>query len=215
MSTLSEDETEPREVKSSGPQPAQDLSGTERSFLRLSFWQTVLSVVGVFNAVLALYASLTESEAVRRQTAAAVWPFVQISVADFDTEESAGFTLSFTNAGVGPALMRSVRIVIDGKPMRDWAQVVAHLGGTLNDQVGRTSISDRVLSPDRTVDLISVSDPALARQFQAVIANRENSIAYCYCSIFDDCWLADSRQQALQPESVEACPDFGEASFRN
>ncbi|MDD3762965.1 MAG: hypothetical protein PHP86_06730, partial [Nevskiales bacterium] len=70
-------------------------------------------------------------------------------------------------------------------------------------------------SPDRKVDLISVSDPALARQFQAVIANRENSIAYCYCSIFDDCWLADSRQQALQPESVEACPDFGEASFRN
>ena len=35
------------------------MSSTERIFVRLSFWQTVLSVVGVFIAVVALYAALT------------------------------------------------------------------------------------------------------------------------------------------------------------
>lgn len=215
MNTASEDETEVAEAGSSRTNPGQGLSSTERIFVRLSFWQTVLSVVGVIIAVLALYAALTESEATRRQTSAAVWPFVQITVADFDSGEEAGFTLSFTNVGVGPALVRSVRVVIDGEPMRDWAHVVAHLGGTIDDRVGRNSISERVLSPDRKVDLISVTDPALARQFQAVIGNPENSISYCYCSIFDDCWLADSRTQALDPEPVEACPNFGEATFQN
>lgn len=215
MNTSSDDETELQEAAASRTTPPPGLSRTERIFVRLSFWQTVLSVVGVFIAVLALYAALTESAAVRQQTSAAVWPFVQISVADFDSGEDAGFTLSFTNSGVGPALVRSLRVVVDGEPMRDWAHVVGHLGGTLDDQVGRNSISHRVLSPAERVDLISVTDPALARRFQAVIGNPENSISYCYCSIFDDCWLADSRHQPLTPKSVDACPDFGEATFRN
>jgi len=191
------------------------LSRAERIFVRLTFWQTVLSLAGVFIAIVALYAALTESEAVRQQTAATVWPFVQISIADFDSGESAGFTMSFTNAGVGPARVRAVRLIIDGESMRDWTHVVTHLGGTLNDNVGRSFVSDRVLSPDEKVDMIAVTDPDLARRFQAAIANRNNSISYCYCSIFDECWLADSRRDVLNPESVEACPDYGDATFQN
>ena len=54
--------------------PKGDIStGTERAFVRLTFWQTVLSLVGVFIAVIALYAALAESDAARKQIAAAVW----------------------------------------------------------------------------------------------------------------------------------------------
>lgn len=211
---MSEDETGTREERPPSTRAVSIPSGSERVFERLSLWQTILSVVGVFIAVVALYAALTESEAVRRQTSAAVWPFVQVSIADYDLGETAGFTLSLINAGVGPAKVRAVRIILDGEPMRDWATAVAHLGGTLDDQVARSSVSGRVLSPDEKLDLISVTDPALARQFQAATANPENSISYCYCSIFDDCWLADSRMDALDPEPVEDCPDFGDATFQ-
>jgi hypothetical protein len=37
------------------------VSPTERLFVRLSPWQTILSVVGVFIAEIALYAALVES----------------------------------------------------------------------------------------------------------------------------------------------------------
>lgn len=119
-------------------------------------------------------------------------PFVQFSIDDYDSEDTAGFTMSFTNADVGPARMNAVRLIIDGRPMRDWLHVVTQLGGKITDQVGRDFISDRVLSPDETVALISTTDPDLARQFQAAIADPENSRAYCFCSIFNECWLADT-----------------------
>ena len=212
---MSEDGAKAQENRPSSTNAAPILSGAERIFVRLSLWQTVLSVVGVFIAVVALYAALTESEAVRQQTSAAVWPFVQVSTTDYDSGETAGFTLSLTNAGVGPAKVRAVRVVIDGEPMRDWAAVVEHLGGTLDDQVGRSSVSGRVLSPDEKLDLLSVTDPALARRFQATTANPESSISYCYCSVFDECWVADSRRDALDPVSVEDCPDFGDATFQD
>ena len=105
------------------------LAQTERMFLRLTFWQTVLSVAGVIIAVVALYAALTESAAVREQTAAAVWPYVQLSTADSDTGEMAHFAISFTNTGVGPARMRSVRALIEGEPVTDWTAAIERLDG--------------------------------------------------------------------------------------
>ena len=191
------------------------LAKTERMFLRLTLWQTVLSVAGVFIAVVALYAALTESAAVRQQTAAAVWPFLQFGTEDSHWGESAEFTMSFTNTGVGPARMRTVRLVIDGHSVRDWAQAVTQLGGQLTDHVSRNFISGRVLSPNERIVAFSTTDPDLARQFQATVANPDNFITFCYCSIFDECWLSDSRQDLQNPEAVRECPDFGDDAFRN
>jgi len=212
---LSEETTETQEEPALDAHSESVLAQTERIFLRLTFWQTVLSVAGVFIAVVALYAALIESAAVRQQTAAAVWPFVQFSTEDSDSGESAEFTIYFSNTGVGPARMRTMQLVFDGEPIRDWEHAVTQLGGQLTDHVSRNFVSNRVLSPDEKVVSFSTTDPNLARQFRATVANPANFIAFCYCSIFDECWLADSRKDLQNPEAVEDCPDFGDAAFRN
>ena len=209
---------EPAETRDDPPQEADSmpkLSGVERVFVRLTLWQTVLSVAGVFIAIVALYAALTESAAVRQQTAATVWPFVQLLIEDYDTKANAGFTVSLSNAGVGPARMRALRLIVDGVPMRDWEHAVTLLDGKTTAPVSRNFISDRVISPDETVVMLSTTDPDLARRFQASVANENISITYCYCSIFDECWLADSQEDIQNPEPVDECPDFGDAAFRN
>ena len=151
----------------------------------------------------------------RQQPAAAVWPFVQLSIEDSDAGDAADFTLSFTNAGVGPAKMRTLRLVVDGKPVRDWADAVNRFGGQLNDNVNRNFITSRVLSPDERVDSFHTNELELARNFQAAMRNPENCITFCYRSIFDECWVADSRRDLQNPETVDVCPDFGETAFRN
>lgn len=212
---MSEDAPEKHEEQPQNTDSNPALGQTERLFLRLTFWQTLLSVAGVFIAVVALYAALSESSAVRQQTAAAVWPFVQLSIEDSDSGDAAEFTLSFSNAGVGPAKMRTMQLMIDGEPMRDWEHAVSHLGGQLDNNLNRNFITSRVLSPDEKVDSIHTNDAALARKFQTAMSNPGNHISFCYCSIFDECWLADSRKDLQDPELVDECPDFGEDSFRN
>jgi hypothetical protein len=212
---LSKDATEKHDEPEENGGTKSAIAHTERLFLRLTFWQTLLSVAGVFIAVVALYAALSESSAVRQQTAAAVWPFVQLSIEDSDSGDSADFTLSFTNAGVGPAKIRTMQLIIDGQPIRDWADAVSRLDGQLADNVNRNFITSRVLSPDQKVDAFHTNDPPLARRFQEVLGDPENYIIFCYCSIFDECWVADSRKGLQDPESAPQCPDFGEAAFRN
>lgn len=187
----------------------------EHHIIRLTFWQTILSVVGVVIAVLALYAALTESAAVRQQTAAAVWPFVQLMVENYDTGDSAGFSLAFTNAGVGPARMQDVRVSIDGNVTRNWSEVVASVDGDTGAAVNRNFISDRVLRPEETVVIFGTEDADLARKLIGTVSTPRAALTFCYCSIFDECWLADSRKDLQAPEIVEACPDFGSDTYLN
>ena len=196
-------------------EPTHSLLRAEQHIIRLTFWQTILSVVGVVIAVLALYAALTESAAVRQQTAAAVWPFVQLMVENYDTGEEAGFSFAFTNAGVGPAKMQDVRVTVDGRVARDWRELVESVEGNIDAPVNRNFISDRVLRPDETVAVFGTTDADLARKMVGAISKPRSTLEYCYCSIFDECWLADSRKATQPPEAVEACPDFGDETYRN
>ena len=196
--------------------PRGDIStGTERAFVRLTFWQTVLSLVGVFIAVIALYAALAESDAARKQIAAAVWPFVQLTVHDHLSEGRAEFRISLTNAGVGPARMRAMRVLLQGKPLRDWHHAMELVGETGTHRLGQSFVSRRVLIPGETINMVETTDRVLVEKFLGTLAQPGNSITYCYCSIFDACWLLDSEKDLQSPEPVEQCPEFGEEAFAN
>jgi hypothetical protein len=197
------------------PPSAPEVSGSERAFVRLTFWQTVLSLVGVFIAVVALYAALAESDAARKQTAAAVWPFVQLTISDHLSESRAEFGISLTNAGVGPARMRSMRVLLRGEPLRDWHHALELIGETGTHRLGQSFVSRRVLIPGETIDMVSTMDRVLVEKFLAVLAQPDNSITYCYCSIFDACWVVDSEKDLQSPDPVEQCPEFGDEAFRN
>lgn len=209
---MSEEKITTTEIQSA---EAQSLIRAERNIVRLTFWQTILSVVGIVIAVLALYAALNESAAVRQQTAAAVWPFVQLLVEDYDTGEAAGFSFAFTNVGVGPAKMKDVRVVIDGNVVRNWSELVASVDGDEGAAVNRDFISDRVLRPEETVSVFSTTDVELARKLFGIIKKPRSQLSFCYCSIFDECWLADSSEDLQAPKPVEVCPDFGDETYLN
>lgn len=199
------DETEP---------PSEpEFSGSERAFVRLTFWQTVLSLVGVFIAIVALYAALTESEATRKQTAAAVWPFVQLTISDHLSADGAEFRISLTNAGVGPARMRAMRVLFEGIPLHDWHHALELVGEEGTHRLGQTYVSRRVLIPGETIDMVSTMDRVLVGKFLESLARPGNSISYCYCSIFDECWVIDSDKDLQTPDPVEECPDFGDEAF--
>jgi archaellum component FlaF (FlaF/FlaG flagellin family) len=197
------------------PASKTEFSGSERAFVRLTFWQTVLSLVGVFIAIVALYAALTESEATRNQTAAAVWPFVQLTVTDHLSADAAEFRISLTNAGVGPARMRSMRVLFEGRPLHDWHHALELIGEEGTHRLGQSYVSRRVLIPGETIDMVSTMDRVLVGKFLESLARPGNSIAYCYCSIFDACWVIDSEKDLQTPDPVDACPDFGDEAFGN
>lgn len=189
------------------------LARTEHRMVRLTAWQTLLSVAGAVIAVLALFATLRESEEVRRQTAAAVWPYVQLQVNDFDRGDEAGLSLAVTNTGVGPAKVRTLRIELDGQAVAGWPEALAALGLPADSAYSQAFLAPRVLAPGETVVIFDSLDPALARALRDAIGRPGTGLALCYCSIFEECWRLDSRLGPADPQPVPACP-AGPGDFR-
>ncbi|GAA4814230.1 hypothetical protein GCM10011365_04060 [Marinicella pacifica] len=189
----------------------------ENRFLKLASIQTILSVAAVFTGAIALYAALTESHAVRKQTAASVWPYVQTVINDTNTSESAYIKISLNNVGVGPAKMQGVLLHYKGEFMRDWDSFVRQLddNAELGVTYGKSDVNDRVLAPEESLVIFQTSERKLVQRLQDTIYQGELGLSYCYCSIFDDCWLKPlpDSEGTQKIESIDQCPDNADDNF--
>lgn len=191
------------------------LSKVDQIFLRISVLNTILAVAGVFTGAIALYAAITEADAVRRQSAATVWPFVQFELSNYIDDEGPYFAVILKNAGVGPAKISTLRFIVNGEARKNWQEVVEVLVPDTDISFGNSYARNRVLRPGEELILIQSTDALLYEPFLAAANDSKNSLAYCYCSIFDECWLVDSRNNLQQPRQVESCPKFGDEEFQN
>ena len=218
---MNQSPTEQNTESPSDSQPtAGAIAGIEKTFLRLTFWQTILSVAGVFTGAVALYAALNESQAVREQTAASVWPYVQLIISDTSDDDSASFAFSLNNVGVGPARMQGAVVTLNGRAMPDWQSVTDALlpgGARLGIDYGKSSVTQRVLAPGESLVAFQTQDRELALGIQAAAFSGALSLTYCYCSIFDKCWVKSSESEGSgQPnEAVAQCPTLGAESFKD
>jgi hypothetical protein len=186
----------------------------ERLFLRLTLLQTVLAAAGLFTAAVALYAALVESEAVRRQSAAIVWPYVQVILETNTTEGAEQFEVRLSNAGVGPARMGQVRLTFGGDVRRDWPSVLAAVDSADAD-FAWSFVTGRVLKPGEEVRLFATSDPVAASRLFSALQDETNAFRVCYCSIYDECWVREAADPRAAPQDVTACPDYADAAFLN
>src|SRR6185312_16604312 len=79
---------------------------------------------------------------------AEVWPRLEIST--WSTDSTVHVDLN--NTGLGPGLVKSIEVDVDGRPRRSWDDVLAVLFGHVPPPHSTGSVSDHALRPgDRTV----------------------------------------------------------------
>lgn len=210
----------PTRPKGDSPtQPDSDvLTRSERVFVRIALLQTLLAVIGIVTGSIALYAGLTEADAARKQQEAAVWPLLQMSINDYDIEsKEMVFRIVARNAGIGPARISGFRVSVGGKPQSDWNETFTTLAGS-HEGVLRSYFSGRVISPGEDVELV-LARGAIARATleKAYAGPSRLEWEVCYCSVFEKCWISKSEGQSWLKAAtlVEACPDYGNAQFRD
>ena len=196
-------------------EPDRPLSRYERAFLRLSAWQTVLAIAGLFTGAVALYATLSEAGQSRQEAKAAVWPYVQTTVlTDLAEDGRPRLTIQFANSGVGPAKVRALRVRLAGQTVRTWEEAMA-VAGMPGAPFARNSIARRVIRAGEAVALVSVFGEERVLALGAAASAPDTDVEYCYCSIYDDCWVVRVGPVILDPKPVEACPLYGSESFED
>ena len=195
--------------------PAQDggpeMTRAERIFVRLSILQTIIAVAGIFTGAVALYAALSEADAVRKQQAAIVLPEIVVAQSQVIDQDEGFFAWNVFNWGIGPGRVREVRLTYQGEPVTNWNEFLTAV--ELPDVAYQQSqIAGRTIPPGTDSELIfRTRDRDAAIKLRSV--SPDVGIELCYCSVFDECWMMP-QIFTEGPRSVITCHDFGDDAFR-
>ncbi|MCB2112012.1 MAG: hypothetical protein KDD85_00525 [Parvularculaceae bacterium] len=193
---------------------AEKLSRAERIALRVSVIQTVIAVTGFFIGVIALYAALNEADAVRKQLQASVWPHLRVTDINHGVPGEEKFDIIVSNRGIGPAVVKSVAVTVDGEEKVDWFEVVQTVAGKERFGLSNINIGGAVIAPTEDIVMVSLDSKfatsEITRAFRDLTRSGRANLRICYCSVFDDCWTHD----ALSGETIEtkSCPAHNPAS---
>lgn len=182
-----------------------------------------LSVAGC--ALLVSFCSLGlavhHGKTMERLVTANSMPFLQItsSSGEYASDGSVRQVLSFDlrNSGVGPARVEWLTRTLDDKPIDDWDAMMKALrdeaisSGSVDSaiSIGRKSTSDVPTFLGGAGSLQSMrwqrtdENAPLWDFVNKVRSGNRLRLQACYCSIFDECWIADS--QIFKPKRVDRC----------
>jgi len=146
-----------------------------------------------------------QTRLMQSQSRASVWPYLSIGYSINDIGEKRGCTWEIDNDGVGPARIESVTLSLDGKVLRDWQEVFHALFGDAQVPATYSQIYGKVLPPNTnrqtTIEALHLTDMEQAKAFFR--AQDRFDMTICYCSVYDDCWIA--RRQQAEVQTVATC----------
>lgn len=172
------------------------MDDTERK-IRLD---TIIAVSALLVSTLAALSSIATAIIMTRQTqviaqqfSSTVWPYVAVR-GDLSNNHA---VFKATNDGLGPAVLRAIVVRVDGKPQRRFSDAFFRLLSGVhvprNAAHGSLQFSGttpgQVLRPGESVALMDLQNTVVAPIVEQKI--RRISIRLCYCSLLDECWIAE------------------------
>jgi len=178
-------------------------------------WDALAAIIAALIGLLALCVSGYTAYIQRQQVRAQVWPYLISGNNDLTQSLTVG------NKGVGPAVVHSVQVRIDGKPQTDWNHLMAALGLPPHHFIQET-VNHDVLSPGEEMQAIRFPDKDLWERFHAAALDRM-AMDICFCSTLGECWISENRnligsssmplQVKMKP--VDRCPRLQPAEVFN
>lgn len=102
----------------------------------------IASLVGLLALIVAGYTAYIQRQQVRAQ----VWPHLDMGASTFPP------SIVVKNQGVGPAIVRSVEVLVNGKPQPDWAHVFTAVGMHGDIDTQGPPMGGYVLTPGQIAD---------------------------------------------------------------
>jgi len=173
-------------------------------------------------SIASLFVAVHQSVVMERTLAASVWPVMEFQHGNYDSfENRQSITLDFANNGLGPAQVRYMHLLEDGEPVDslhgflaaccapeelDVAERLDHIARLFQENrlfLVTDVIGGRVFAPQQTVTFARLNypeDPEARLVWEALDSIRfQLDVQLCYCSVFDECWLASFPQQTREP----------------
>lgn len=200
--------TEPRPAPPSGADaPRSDPPAADPPFLGGRGFDLLMGLGVLLISAISLWVAVSANRTQEKMLAASVWPSLQFGTSNTSTEGEPQIAFDLLNRGIGPARIRWAELSHDGRPVHDLRELLAACCGHEGKTPGFTSgLRQRVLGADEWIQLVRIPRAQLSDELWTALDQTRHRMRLraCYCSVLDDCWLLDSREDEAAP--VRQCP---------
>jgi hypothetical protein len=178
--------------------------------------ELAVAVTALITSVSSIVLAIGNGKAMDKLVKANSVPYLESGISTATLEGAQVLSLDFVNRGVGPAHEESLLVTVDGRPVRSFPDMLA---ASLGPKEGHEAYEVF----HRTHTLLRNNVPkrfVAAGQSQLVFRlprTRENAkwwdalvkqqsrwnVAFCYCSVFNECWAA--RSETADSTPVKQC----------
>jgi hypothetical protein len=164
--------------------------------------ETFIAFAALIVSISAVAVGLYEAALQRHHDRAEVWPHPEIEV----LTKATGAEIVLENTGIGPAIVHSVVVTVDGRLQRNWRDVLRRLNGAEPVSFSNYSTVQHGLRPGDRLPMLDIPVADVPRDFWKSIARVGVSI--CYSSVFDQYWVVESKALGVSVvrREMQACP---------
>lgn len=159
-------------------------------------------------SLVSLWLGIQHGRAMEKLVAANSWPNIEFdTVVDRSSATGAELQLRLDNNGIGPARVETLELWFRGQPLADIAALVQALGGSAAFKVESASVSGFVIGAQQKQMLVTLTATDGVRYVETLLQGAGAIKArVCYCSVFGECYVNDTRDRQPRPLRVDACP---------
>lgn len=184
-----------------------------------------VALVALLISSASIFVAYQSNQSMERLARASSWPFIQIGSGNASDEGAAQLAFSVSNVGTGPARVYAFEMRVDGEHLPRGQHLLTRLlsaccaaefaaaterAGTQVGAMGRemsSPVSNRFLAPNGEVYAMLWPRTEQNQELWTALDTARQSgritTSVCYCSVFDDCWVA--RSNSFPPEEVNSC----------
>ena len=185
----------------------------------------IVAISAILISVASFYVAYLQANSAEQQVKAMTWPLIEFTHGNYDVEtREKRLTLTLKNAGVGPAIVKSVSFEYQGDSLPSYHHFVQSCCEKELDQYLKnvreqkedidawtltTSVLDNTILPvGGEVEFLSlVNHPGNRELWNAVNKARwDLQLNVCFCSLLENCYITDRPGSVSE---VAQCPNPG------
>lgn len=151
--------------------------------------EMIVAFSALFLSIITTVVSIYSAYVDRSYARASFWPRVEL----FRSFGNDKFSYGITNSGNGPALIKYAKVQYKSAPIQRWRSI-PNLPNFTQSHFGT-----RILSSQNHITPVLYKGPEVTKFLSA---DEFVDIEICYCSIYEECWITDRRND---PKPINSC----------
>ncbi len=145
----------------------------------------IIGIIAIVINIITVSVYVYQAQIMQSQQEVSAWPYLEWQAV---FNQNNGLVIEVNNNGIGPALINSTKVMLEGEMYENLDSMFVTLVGTTRFPHLTGRVENRVLPAGKSIRLLKITDKIWAEKVYYYMQEQNFGYEVCYESIYGDSW---------------------------